>query len=510
MRSPLRVGIAAVSFVALALAAGCTASAPDDDAPSVLRIGVSPDQLAGQYNIVTSGLFAFDAKAVYDPLFLYEPDTFGYEPNLATEFERSDDWKTVTVTLRDDVTFVDGEKFNAEALVEFLEQIATYDEWQFKGIWDPYAPRFTVEDEYTVVMESDKPMDLRERGFLMQWLSYLPIASPKSFDDVEATATDPLGSGPYIVEDLEPGASATLVRNPDYWDNSRYPFDTIELTVFADEIAALNALQGGQIDTTQLTARLADQAQDQGFTLSEGNGRFTAMFVADWVGAVNPALGDQRVRQAMALAFDREAINEEFNLGYGTVTSQPFQEHLPEYVPGGEDRYGYDPEQARELLADAGYPDGFELTMPSTPFLNINQWEPIVQQYLGDIGIEVTFDEYADTGAYFTAIIGPNYPVFFYSEVFNQAIAVFINETAILNSYTFEDPYVEDRWDALQNGPDEVAEKAAAELGEYVLDEAILVPFSAVKYLWASAEGFQVHVGNLGLPPRVVDFQVAD
>jgi peptide/nickel transport system substrate-binding protein len=345
---------------------------------------------------------------------------------------------------------------------------------------------------------------------LRQLLNTVPIVSPATFDDLASTVSEPLASGPYIPSDIVPGVSVVLTRNPDYWNPDLFPFDTIELFVFADDVAALNALQADQIDTTRLTVQLADQAQNQGYTLNEGNGRFTAMFAADWMGTAGSPMADQRVRQAMAYAFDRDAINEQFNLGYGYVTSCPYQAPQLEYVDGCEDTYSYDPDHARELLAEAGYADGFAIEMPTTPFLDINQWDPVIEQYLGDIGITATFNEFADTGEYFGSIIGPNNPVFFYSEVFVQATQVFINNTAILNSYDVEDPYIEERWLQMQNGPDDAAKKAAEELGQYVVDQAILVPFTAASYIWATKDGFSAHVGASGENMLVQNFGVAD
>jgi peptide/nickel transport system substrate-binding protein len=516
MRARWKVGVAAVSAGALLAAiTGCTATATTDpDAPTVIRIGVSPDQLADHYSVNLQLMYALNQKATFDPLFLENQDTFALDPSMATGMERSDDWKVITISLREGITFHDGTAFNAENLVTYWNGLADLETWSLKAISEPYGPTYAAVDEYTVTITAVKGMDTLSRGFARQILNTVPIASPATFDDLQSDGTfkdtllTPLGSGAYTSSDLIPGVSVTLTKNPDYWNPDKYPFETMELYVYADDVAALNALQAGQIDTTRLTVQLADQAKSQGFNLSEGNGRFTAMFSADWIGAVQAPIGDVRVRQAMAYAFDREAINTQFNLGYGTVTSCPFQAPSEEYVAGCENAYGYDPDKARELLADAGYADGFHLDMPSTAFLDINQWEPVIEQYLGDIGITVDFTTY-ETGDYFGSIIGPNNPVFFYSEVFVQALAVFIPESVILNSYDFEDPYVEERWLTMQVGPDAAATTAAQELGKYVIDQALLVPFAAAHYVWAFADGFDIHVGNSGENMLTGNFQLA-
>jgi peptide/nickel transport system substrate-binding protein len=509
MKARWKAGVVAVSAVSvLALVAGCTADAPDDDAPTTIRIGVSPDQISGSYSPDLNLRYALDHKAVFDSLMLEDQNTFELVPSMALGFERSEDWKTVVVTLREGVLFTDGTESTAENLVAVFEAYHGLETWVLGGIAAPYAPTFEATGEYEVTITSDKAMDTMSRGYLRQLLNTVPIVSAATFDDLEASVDAPLASGPYTPADVVSGVSLTLEKNQDYWNADAFPFDTIELTVFADDVAGLNALQNGQIDTVRLTVQLADQAANQGFNITEGNGRFIAMFAADWMGTQGSPLANVLVRQAMAYAFDREAINEQFNLGYGYITSCPYQPGQLEYSDGCEDTYSYDPDRARELMAEAGFADGFAVEMPSTAFLNINQWEPVIQQYLGDIGITVTFKTY-ETGDYFGSIIGPNNVVFFYAEVFVQATQVFINNSAILNSFDVEDPYIEERWIQMQNGPDEVARTAAVELGQYVVDQAILVPFTAPNYIWASADGFTATPGNSGENMLVQNFGVS-
>lgn len=509
MKARWKAGVVAVSAVAVvAMVAGCTAATPDDDSPTTIRIGVSPDQMAGSYSADLNLRYALDHKAVFDSLFLENQDTFELDPSMALSFERSEDWKTVTIQLREGVLFTDGTESTAANLVDVFEAYHGLETWVLGGIAAPYAPSFEATGDYEMTITSDKAMDTMSRGYLRQLLNTVPIVSAATFDDLEATLDAPLASGPYVPTDIVSGVSLTLERNEDYWNADAFPFDIIELTVFADDVAGLNALQNGQIDTVRLTVQLADQAENQGFTLSQGNGRFIAMFAADWMGTQGSPVADVRVRQAMAFAFDRDAINEQFNLGYGFVTSCPFQAPQLEYSAGCEDAYSYDPDRARELMAEAGYADGFSIDMPSTAFLNLNQWEPVIQQYLGDIGITVTFTTY-ETGDYFGSIIGPNNAVFFYAEVFVQATQVFINNSAILNSFDVEDPYIEERWIQMQNGPDDVAKQAAIELGQYVVDEAILIPFTSPRYIWASADGFAAKVGASGENMLVQNFGVS-
>jgi peptide/nickel transport system substrate-binding protein len=470
--------------------------APAVETPNTLRIGVTNDFLIQSFDPTLLPAYQIAAQAVYDTLFQNDSaiEYGGFEPNVATGYERSDDWTRVTLTLRDDVSFVDGEALTATALKTYLEGMAALDDWWFKSTWDQASPSLTAEDATTLTITSDDPMALNNRGFLHNLFTQVVLASPASLEDLASTTTDPLGSGPYTLDSLTPEVEATFVRNDEYWNPEAFPFDTIELSVFIDNVAALNALQAGQIDATSLSSSLAGQAEDQGFALTTPSigGRSVMLYIADREGTVNPAFADPRVRQAMALAFDREAINDSLNLGFGKVSSQPFVETQPEYVPGGDDRYAYDPERARELMAEAGYADGFDLEIPSTSFFSINTWEPVVAQFLGDIGIRVTFKT-MEVGDFFgAAISGTDHPVVMYIEGFWQLIPVFITADATFNPFKIQDPVVDSLWETVQSGPEDAATAAAADLGEYVLDQSILITIATPDVVWATAPGFAV------------------
>jgi peptide/nickel transport system substrate-binding protein len=486
------VRLAAASFAAaLSLSvAGCAAASPPVDAPDTIRIGVDPSLIAGSYAPLNLNLsVTLTERALYEGLFSPNSSTElgGFEPVLATGYERSDDWKTITVTLRDDVTFVDGERFTAQGLETYLEGMAATEGWWFNYYWGVNSPTLTALDDTTLEITSDKPMSLIFQQFVHMLFTQVPILSPNVLDDLETE--QPAGTGPYVLASSTPEVGATLARNKGYWNPEAYPFDTIELTSFADEVAALNALTSGQIDAASVSPSLAVEAKNQGMTLnlSSANGGVDALFISDREGTVVPALADKRVRQAIALAFDREAINDALNFGYGVITSQPFIDTQAEYVEGGDDRYAYDPERAKELLADAGYPDGFDLPILCSI---ASAYVPVVTQSLADIGIRATID-CLEVGAFYEAASNPSkYGVMLGGGVAPILVPIYVAPNGFLNAFKVQDPEVDERWAAMLNGPDEVAEKAAAELGEYVVDQSMFAVFASTKGIWVTAPGF--------------------
>jgi peptide/nickel transport system substrate-binding protein len=501
----LAAGLALVA--ALAATGGCAAPGSESSVDSI-RIGVTPERLGGNYNVVTAGGLGMDVTSIYQTLFTATAeDPFAFVPDAATGFELSDDWKTITITLREGIVFSDGEHLTAPGVKEYFETLGATEDWYGKAGWDIANPTLTAPDETTLVITSDIPINPRTFGpFAYGLLAEIPLTSVRALDDLEALAETPVGSGPYALESVTAGVEATLVKNEDYWDADAYPFEEVTILVFEDQVAALNALKAGQIDTTNVNPALGAEAESAGFRLDQGAGLAALLYVADREGSLQPALADVRVRTAMALAFDREAINENLNQGFGEVTSQPFLPGSPQYGEGGDDPYAYDPERARELMAEAGYADGFDLVIPSGVFQGNDVWKPVVQQFLGDIGIRVTFEDFPDTSAFFTAMLSAEYPVLVYGMNRVSTFGFFAAPDALFNVFKIRDPLIDEMWPAITDGPDAAAEEAMQAIGDHVLEEVFLVPFAAPNSVWASAEGYSVNVGAWGAYPWVEDF----
>jgi peptide/nickel transport system substrate-binding protein len=508
MRSLSRASIVVVA--AAATIAGLTACAPpaEDDGPSSITIGVRSlnvnyDPFAG-----LNAYFSTDVSAVYEGLFRYDDTTDEFLPWLASEFSLSDDRKVLSMVLRDDVTFVDDTHMDADGVVAFYEALLADETAPFGAFLTKSEPELTVTGEYTFELRTSRPMNW-EYIHMFGVLVVIPSAAAID-DDREALVDSPLGSGPYLIDEIVPEVSISLVRNPDYWTPESYPFDTVKLVLFSDDVAALNALKAGQIDATSLTTPNAIEAEAQGFAIHSGAGRFVTLYFADRAGAILPPIGDLRVRQAINMAFDREAINDTLNLGRGTVTSQSAPAGTPQYIEGADDFYDYDPERARELLAEAGYPDGFDLTLYSTTFLGINEVTPIVQQSLADIGIRVTIEETSDTGDFFTKSTSGTTPVILYNEAYLSVLNNFLDSDGIWNAGDYVDAEGQELVDRVLEAPADESDAAAQELGRYVLEDAWLAPFSAPDVLWATTPEIELEVGELIGTPHLWRFGLAD
>jgi peptide/nickel transport system substrate-binding protein len=501
------IAAAAAIAVATAVTSCAAAEAPAEDTSITIAVPV----LGVTYNPFVYGhlygSYSYANQATYDTLVIRSQTENGYryDPWVASEYEVSDDRHTLSITLRDDVDFTDGEHLTAQGAVAYFEALFASDTYLWHvPMTEAYQTAFTVTGEYTFEIATAAPIDEEFTSILC----ITPIASPAVIDTPEVLDEAPVGSGPYVIDEVVADVSMTLTKNPDHWNADAYDFDTIEIVVFDDKIAALNALKSGQIDAAELDLSLVEEAEASGLAIRTGVGAVKAIFFGDRAGKVNPAIADVRVRQAINMAFDREAITESVEKGYGTTNSQFFAAGEPEYLEGEDDFYPYDPERARELLAEAGYPDGFELVFPGTASHTAG-FEPLVTQYLGDIGITATFETLPDD-EWGPALASGSYAAVAMS-VFNDAPSQFLDPDGFYAlGWAYQDETMASLRAVVRTGDaDEVAE-VSQEIGRYVLDEAWFAPFSHPMTMWATDPSVTLEVGSYNPDAVLRGFRLAD
>jgi peptide/nickel transport system substrate-binding protein len=381
-RSPVAALISATAaFAATAVALTGCAQSSQEAKPSTLTLGSVVTVTSWEPSQADIGHGIQYYQAVYDNLILREPSG-EYSPNLATAWTINDASSEIELDLRTDVKFSDGEAFNADAAVANLEAFIDGN--------GPQAATFAGAEATKVDDDTIKLTLATPNPDILYYLSTTNsfMASPKSLG-TEGLKTTPVGSGPYIFdsEASVAGSKTVLTANPEYWDKDKQKFSKVTF-VFMDQVATrLNALRSGQIDATILDVPNSDTATAAGLTLTTYNTDWSGLLLFDRDGKVNPALGKLEVRQAIAHAIDREALLNAVQKGKGKVTGQVFSEASGVYDADLDSVYGYDPEKSRELLAAAGYPNGFTLQMPYNPFL-----EPMaafLQTNLEEVGIKV-------------------------------------------------------------------------------------------------------------------------
>jgi peptide/nickel transport system substrate-binding protein len=321
-------------------------------------------------------------------------------PALTESWEELDGGKRYRFHLRKGIKFHDGTDFNADAVV-----------FNFRRIIDPkfefYYERAnalkngplkfvtSVEkvDDSTVDFNLERPWSV----FLSQmsgWLAPgLPLMmSPESIKKYgnEGVNAHPAGTGPFKVTEIEPGVSVTTERNAEYWNGPQPYLDKITYVVMAEQSARVFALEGGEADIiTQLSPDNIKRLKDEGFTVVE-----SPISNQMWYMAVNvsePPFSDVRVRQAVNYAIDRKAITDQLLQGICIPSDNIVFPTSPLYKT--TQRYPYDPEKAKALLKEAGYPDGFT-TKIRVPTSGSSMLVPVpmaewIQRDLAKVGIKL-------------------------------------------------------------------------------------------------------------------------
>jgi peptide/nickel transport system substrate-binding protein len=507
---------AAALAAALALTGGlaaCSSAGPETETElESLRVAVTPGQFDMNFTDIAHGgwTFYFPTQAVYEPLFTRSAETDGYVGWLASDFEIADDSLSMDVSLHDGVTFTDGSPLNAEGVVEVLQSAFTDENsWAKAAIGDLYGAEAEATGEYTLRISTTIP--IRYIGFI-EYFEFIPIVSAEWLGDDALAEERPAGTGPYLVDEIVPDVSISYTPNPDYWNEELPVWEGLELIVFDDQVAALNALKTGQVDATALEMSNAAEAEGAGLVVHEGQYVNDTIMIIDHEGVGTPALGDVRVRQAMNMAFDRESIAENFDKGYGRVSSQPFDPSHLEYVEGGDDRYPYDLEAARDLMAEAGYADGFTLRLPISPDSTSIAYQPIIEQSLSDIGITVEWVNYPDGAALNAATTALEVPATFNVRNFDTGVSTYDPGVGALGTIQpITDPEFVEMLEIYREGTLEEFEDVQPKLAEYILENALYVPYSQRPVLWATTPAVGMSFPQLGVSfPRLIDFAPAE
>lgn len=477
---PKSTVMAILTAAALALTAcgGGGTSTNGGAATTTLTIGQLADLVSFEPTDAHIGHTMPYYQAVYDTLILRAPDG-ELKPMVAESWEYNAENTVLTLKLRADVTFSDGAKLDAAAVkanLDHFKKAKGRDAYQVASL-----ESVAVVDPTTVAITLSQP----DPAFTY----YLTLAaglmgSPAALGTT-GIKTVPAGSGPYELDTTNTvkGSQYVFTKRANYWNKDLQKFDKVTMKYLQDVTARTNAIVSGQIDATLLDPKTSKQAVAAGLTLTTSQVDWQGLLLMDRDGKVTPELANPKVRQAMNFAFDRKTILEQQYLGEGTPTNQVFGPESGAYVDELDSSYPYDPAKAKALLAEAGYPNGFELKIPTmTGFEAITA---TVQQQLGDVGIKVQLETIPQAN-YVPDLAAAKYS----AAVFNLyqaepwvAINQMISTSALYNPFKSTTPELATMIDAVQNGGEQSSEKAK-EVNKYVTDNAWFVPFFRLNQMY--------------------------
>jgi peptide/nickel transport system substrate-binding protein len=392
MRLRLRAARSSVMLtaaVAVSLAAAaCGSSSPASSSAALASSGASGTinwewELPTSWDPVTSsaGWDMHVLGLVYASITTLDP-AGNPGPGLATSWKYAPTGKSVTFTLRPGLTFSDGTPLNAQAVQENIERGLTQ---QNSNI----ASELAVIAKVVVSSPTSFTLDLSQVDYQLPYLLAGKdgmMVSPKAFATkagVNSLPTQPVGAGPFKLTSYVPDSHANLVRNPGYWDAAAIHVASFTVQDITQPEQILAALQSGQVNVAYIAGNQVAAAKAAGFKIAVIPSEVVNELDIQTTSApfTNP-----KVVEAINYAINRQAIVQVQASGYGSVAYQPFPQGFVGYSPKLANQYPYNPALAKQLLAQAGYAHGLNITLTNDSPADTSLAEQI-QGQLAQVGI---------------------------------------------------------------------------------------------------------------------------
>jgi len=309
-----------------------------------------------------------------------------FVPGLATKWEVSPDGKVYTFHLRKGVKFHNGEPFNAQVAKWNLERAMS------EGTVNPHPEYFRgivkidIPDDYTLVTTL-KDVDAL---FLAHMAEGDAVMLPmKGYENAKS---NPIGTGPFKFDKWVRGDRVEMSRFQGYWNPELPYLDKVTFKFIGDASAQIAALKAGDIDVIGYIAApesAMEMSQDKRFKVFAGT--TTGEVIMSTNNKAKP-FDNKLVRQAMACAIDRQTVVDLVMFGYGTPIGSHWSPSTPYYVDLTS-KFPYNPEKAKELLTQAGYPNGFEATIKLPAIYSYSRRAgEVIADMLGKVGIKLKIE----------------------------------------------------------------------------------------------------------------------
>lgn len=458
-------------------------------------------------------------------------------PSLATEWAPSEDNPNVWVfKLREGVTFHDGAEFDSDDVVFSLNRAMTPDS-DYKELLAS-VKEVRAPDKYTVEIETDGPNPIMPNNltnmFMMDkdWAEANNAVKVQDYEGGEDTfaAKNANGTGPYKLVSREPDVKTVLAANENYWGKDEFPLQVTEIiyTPIQNAATRVAALLSGEVDFIQdvpvqdlervagtdgLDVRTAPQNRVIFFGMNMGD----ADLGSDNVDGKNP-LSDVRVRQAMSKAINRDAIQQVVMRGQSApagMISPPFVNGWDEGMDASSTT---DIEGAKALMAEAGYPDGFSLTLncPNDRYINDEAICQAAVGMLAQIGITVNLDA-KPKAQHFPLInnletdfymLGWGVPTYDSEYIFNFLVHSKGEKYGSWNGTRYSNPDLDAKIVSLASETDLPArDQQIADIWQVVQDEQLYIPIHHQVLNWGMKSG----VGTIVEPedsPKIKYFEM--
>jgi peptide/nickel transport system substrate-binding protein len=452
-RNGRRLGSALLMIVLTSLTIALSACSSDktQEDSSKLTVGIPQDiDSLDPHNATGAG-----TKEVLFNVFegLVKPDQYGdLKPAVASEYTISPDNKVYSFTLREGIKFHDGSLVTVEDIKYSLDRNAGTDGSE------PLISAFSKIDSVNIV--DDKHVDVVLKEADSDFLTQLTVAIiPASNTTPE---TKPIGTGPYMYVSSSPQENFIVKRFDDYWGEPAYIANVV-FKVESNPDAVVMDLNGGSIDMFARITNTQVSQLSEDFQVYEGT---MNLVQALYINSAAEPFNDERVRQALCYATDKSEVLQIVSGGAGVqIGSAMYPSYSKYYMPELNDNYKTDLDKAKELLAEAGYPDGFEftITVPSNYTQHVVTAQVLAEQYK-KIGVTANIqqvewntwlsDVYSDR-KYETTVVGVDASTLSASALLSRYVSDAHNNFVNFNSAAYDEAYA-----AAQQSTDD-AEKTA-------------------------------------------------
>lgn len=388
--------------ILLVLLFACPALALAESAPSdTIVIGITGDATYAEPNApAIGGTEIHVTEQIYEGLVKMSDDNTSVEPNLATDWTISEDGLTYTFNLIPDLVFSDGTPVTGE-------------DW----VWSFYRARDTETSEYAFIAEIIDTVEATDdqvvitlksatSSFLAQLCSFNMVVGCKAYAESmteDEYILNPMGTGPYVLKEWERGNYILLEKNPNYRDPDSVKMDKIRFQVVSDDNTRLMQLQSGQIDI------MGDVPASLMSVVANTDGLALQVYPSTQIrylllNTTMEPFNDPAVRTALNYGLNKAEMAEVVFGEFGEPVASVLSQAHGKYYNSDLELIEYDPETCKQMLADAGYPDGIEFTLSISAGNEVyNQIAILMQAQLAPAGFTVNIEQVESATLYSNA-----------------------------------------------------------------------------------------------------------
>lgn len=418
--------------------------------------------------------------SAYDQLVTYDTEevdgkrvakTEDIVPMLAESWEANEDKTEYTFQLRDDVTFQNGKEMTADDVVATFKHI---EESASASFLYGMAGIETVskEDESTVVIGLDEPNHLFLQILPMYSFSIIDMDQVEDEGGSDWLARNTAGSGPYVVDEWDPASEATLTRNDSYWGDEP-EIETVNMKFIGSPSNRVQLLESGSVDMSlEVPTKDIETLEENPDVTVDSRASNKILYFA-MNNEIEP-FDNEKVRQAISYAVPYDKLLDDVMYGQASRMKSSVASSTPGFTDAGYSAE-YDPEKAKELLAEAGYPDGF--TFDFTLGSGFNDWNDsavLIQASLADIGVTMNIKNMA-RAQFLEAIAEGNVQSYIsrWTSFVNDPgyhLGLLLTSEGTSNYGNYHNEKVDELWQMAANEPDQEVRKDLYEQAQEIIN----------------------------------------